>query len=385
MALDRNQLLALAKATARASLNPSTAFAWGDKKLTFEALNEVFQKEMNELAGTYALYRENKNTIFRLIEEGLDEILPAKVMQNYGQFADTKTYAQGDKPVFRVRVSEYSKKRAKSFVTRVGLAGRYETFKLDGYTMEVNMAAYGGAAEIGFEEFLDGRITMADVYNLVLEGLDEVVYKEIAKAMEQLANSTNIPRANKVKGNTWNENEFDRLIAIADVYGKSTIYCTYEFAATIRPMNGTAINYNALSDRMKEDLWNNGTFGNYKGHTVIILPQSFEDANNEVKVMDPAYAWIIPTGAEKPVKVAFEGSSAVREVENDDWSREIQTYKKMGVAVYHVNPGICVYKNSSLTKSNLPGAAGAWEDTTNSTGWYELTTPTTGGTTGGTG
>ena len=83
----------------------------------------------------------------------------------------------------------------------------------------------------------------------------------------------------------------------------------------------------------------------------------------------PSYAWIIPTGAEKPVKVAFEGSSAVREVENDDWSREIQTYKKMGVAVYHVNPGICVYKNSSLTKSNLPGAAGAWEDTTHSTGW----------------
>ena len=56
----------------------------------------------------------------------------------------------------------------------------------------------------------------------------------------------------------------------------------------------------------------------------------------------------------------------------------------MGVAVYHVNPGICVYKNSSLTKSNLPGAAGAWEDTTHSTGWYELTDPTTNTTTGGT-
>ena len=368
MALDKNQLLALAKATARASLNPSTAFAWGDKKLTFEALNEVFQKEMNELAGTYALYRENKNTIFRLIEEGLDEILPAKVMQNYGQFADTKTYAQGDKPVFRVRVSEYSKKRAKSFVTRVGLAGRYETFKLDGYTMEVNMAAYGGAAEIGFEEFLDGRITMADVYNLVLEGLDEVVYKEIAKAMESLADSTTIPKANKVKGNKWNETEFDRLIATADVYGKSTIYCTYEFAATIRPANSSD-----LSDGMKEDLWNNGSFKNYKGHTIIVLPQSFEDANNLVKVMDPSIAWIIPTGAEKPVKVAFEGSSAVREVENDDWSREIQTYKKMGVAVYNINPGICVFKNTSLTKDNLPRTTGTNPATFDSTtNWYTL-------------
>lgn len=355
MALDKNQLLALAKATARASLNPSTAFAWGDKKLTFEALNEVFQKEMNELAGTYALYRENKNTIFRLIEEGLDEILPAKVMQNYGQFAEIKTYAQGDKPVFRVRISEYSKKRAKSFVTRVGLAGRYETFKLDGRTIEVNMAAYGGAAEIGFEEFLDGRITMADVYNLVLEGLDEVVYKEIAKALIAMAENSSIPAVNKVSSNAWNETQFDRLIATADVYGKSTIYCTYEFAATMHPTDTNGINYNALSDRMKEDLWNNGTFGNYKGHTMVILPQSFEDANNLVKVMDPRYAWIIPTGAEKPVKIAFEGAAAVRERENDDWSREIQTYKKMGVAVYNVNPGICVFKNTTLSKNNVAG------------------------------
>ena len=352
MALDRKELFALAKATARASLNPSTSFAFGDKQLTFEALNEVFQKEMNELAGTYALYRENKNTIFRLIEEGLDEILPVKVMQNYGQFADTKTYAQGDRPVFRVRISEASKKRAKTFVTRVGLAGRYETFKLDGYTMEVPMAAYGGAAEIGFEEFLDGHITMADVYNLVLEGLDEVVYKEIAKALVAMADT--IQSVNKISGTTWNEREFDRLIATADVYGKSTIYCTYEFASTIYPISNSAINYNALSDKMKEDLWNNGTFSNYKGHTMIILPQSFEDATNTTKVIDPSYAWIIPTGAEKPVKIAFEGASAVREVENDDWSREIQTYKKMGVAIYNVNPGICVYRNTALSTSNAP-------------------------------
>ena len=67
MALDRTQLIALAKATAKASLNPSTAFAFGDKKLTYEALNDTFRNEMNELAGTYAQYRENKNLIFNLI------------------------------------------------------------------------------------------------------------------------------------------------------------------------------------------------------------------------------------------------------------------------------------------------------------------------------
>ena len=358
MALDRTQLIALAKATAKASLNPSTAFAFGDKKLTYEALDETFRNEMNELAGTYALYRENKNLIFNLIEVGLDEVLPQKVLQNYGQFADVKTYAQGDKPIFRVRISEYAKKRAKTFVTRVGLAGRYEVFKLDGYTLEVPTSAYGGAAQIGFEEFLDGHITMSDVYDLVLEGLDEAVYREIAKALVAMAEDTAFNAHNKVSGAGFAEAEFDRLLATADAYGKSTIYCTFEFAATIAPQADSAINWNAMSDGMKEERWNNGYFTRYKGHSVIVLPQSFEDADNAVKVIDPRYAWIIPTGTEKPVKVAFEGQTAVREHENADWSREIQTYKKLGVAVYSYQPGICVYKNTALSKNNATGTWG---------------------------
>ena len=351
MALDRNQLLALAKATAKASLNPSVSFSFEDKKLTYEALDETFRKEMNELAGTYAQYRENKNLIFSLIEVGLDEVLPVKVLQNYGQFADVKTYAQGEKPVFRVRISEASKKRAKGFVTRVGLAGRYEVFKLDGYTLEIPTSAFGGAAQIGFEEFLDGHITMSDVYDLVLEGLDEAVYREIAKALVSLAEDTISTSYNKSSGAGFVEAEFDRLLATADAYGQSTIYCTFEFAAAMKPASGD------WSDGMKEEYWNNGYFTRYKNHNVIVLPQSFEDETNAKKVINPKYAWIIPTGSEKPVKIAFEGATAVKEHENDDWSREIESYKKVGIGIFNTNPGICVYKNTALDVENK---AGTW-------------------------
>ncbi len=353
MALNRTELKALAKATAKASLNPSVAYSFGDKKLSYEALNETFRNEMNALAGSYSEYRENKNLIFNLIEIGLDEVLPQKVLQNYGQFADVKTYAQGDKPVFRVRISEASKKRAKQFVTRVGLAGRYEVFKLDGMTFEVPTGAYGGAAQIGFEEFLDGHITMSDVYDIVLEGLDEAVYREIAKALEAMADSANIGAYNKVSADNFVESEFDRLLATADAYGQSTIYCTFEFAATMLPSDKDWV-----SDGMRDEVWNNGYFTRYKRHNVIVLPQSFEDIDNKTKILNPQYAYIIPTGSEKPVKVAFEGQTAVREHENADWSREIQTYKKLGVAVYNVNPGICVFKNKGLSKTNT---AGNWD------------------------
>lgn len=352
MALNRDQLIELARANARASLNPSVTYSFGEEKLSAEALEKTFVKELNELGSTPQAFRENKNLIFTLMEVGLTEVMPKKVLQEYGQFAEVKNFDQGVQPVYKIRISEASKKRAKQFVTRVGLAGRYEVFKLDGNTLTVPTSAYGGASRIEWEELLDGKMTMADYYNIVLEGMDEAVYREIAKALE--ASVANIKAANKVVTNTFNETYMDQLLRTADAYGKSTIYCTFEFAATMIP----AYDSGKWSDGMRDQVWNNGYFATYKGHQVIILPQSFTDETNSEKVIDPSLAWVIPTGSEKPVKVAFEGSAQVKDFSNRDWSTEIQTYQKFGVATYMINPGICVYKNTSLSKTEpaLPQA-----------------------------
>jgi hypothetical protein len=216
--------------------------------------------------------------------------------------------------------------------------------------MEVPVTAYGGAAQIAFEEFLDGRITMADVYDIVLEGMDEAVYKEIAKALKAYVDAmftanTSTPGTytNVATASQFDEVAFDKLLMVADTYGKARILCTFEHAATFIPQTGW------VSDAMRDKRWNLGYLGDYKGHQVVVLPQSFEDETNKVKVIDPAYAYIIPGGMEKPVKVAFEGSAQVKEVDGDDWSKTIHTYQKFGVAVYSVNPGFCCFKNTSLT------------------------------------
>ena len=61
MALDRTNLVALMKQVAKADPSAPVAYSFGDKQLSYEALNETLRNELNELAGTYALYRENKN------------------------------------------------------------------------------------------------------------------------------------------------------------------------------------------------------------------------------------------------------------------------------------------------------------------------------------
>lgn len=320
-----------------------TAFSFSEnEKYSAEQTSDLLRAQMNELAGDYRSFRENKNTIFSLIEQTIDEVLPAKVLQQYEQFADVSTVPQGDKVVFVRRITEASRMRAKQFVTQVGLAGRYETFMLDGERLEVKMNAIGAAARIGFEEFLDGRIQFSDLTDVILEGMDEYIYREIAKALASAVSE--LPAPNKVTASKFDSASMDRLLAIADSYAgaPATIYCTYEFAATMLPAEAWA------SNEMKDTIWGQGYLPRYKGHNIVILPQSMEDATNAKKVIDPSNAYIINSGAEKPVKIAFEGQTAVRDVnDNDDWSRDMQTYKKFGVAIL-TNPSICVYNNGSL-------------------------------------
>ena len=117
--LDRNNLVQLAKVVAKADPSAPIAYSWGGESLSYDALNETLRNEFNLLAGTYADYRENKNLIFSIIEETINEVLPKKVEQQYSQFAEVRTFAQGDKPIFKRKLG--SNKRAKQFVTRVGL------------------------------------------------------------------------------------------------------------------------------------------------------------------------------------------------------------------------------------------------------------------------
>ena len=342
MALDKKNLVQLAKTVAKANPVAAVCYSFNGENYNYEALNETLRREFKELAGTHSAYRDNRNLIFSVIEETMDEVLPKKVEQAYMQFAETKQFAQGDKPIFRRKRDVRS--RAKQFITRVGLAGIYEVFKLgpsEEESFEVRTSAIGGAAQIGFEEFLDGRVDFAEVMNIVMEGMDELIFREVGHALAAAINQ--LPPSNIVVANGFDEKEFDRLLVIASAYGEPSIYCTYEFAVKMVPTEGWR-----YTESMKQELWETGHLATYKGRKVIILPQGLEDESNRRKVIDPGYCYIIPSGADsKPVKIAFEGGTIVDEYKNADRSREIQVYKKVGVNAMLAN-NICAYADTSL-------------------------------------
>ena len=278
MALEFKDMLTLTKLVANAKPSAPVAYSYGDKQFSYSDLADTVRSEFAALAPDYRTYKVNQNTIFALLEQTIDDVLPKRVLEQYSQFAEIKTFSQGDKPIFTQKITQASKRRAKQFIGKVGLAGLYEVFKLDGQSYEVTTDAIGGAAQIGFEEFLDGRVDFADVLDIVMQGLDECIYVEIEKQL--IGAVENVQGANKVSKNAFIETDMDKLISIADAYGQATIYCTFEFAATMIPSDAR------MSDAMKENLWlENGYFATYKGHKVIVLPNSFEDEKNTTKVI----------------------------------------------------------------------------------------------------
>lgn len=352
--MEFSDLKKLCVAAFGAEKNAPVAYSCGEEKYTSTEVSKAVAKEFRDLCGyvegkgcNYRTFKKNENTIFELIEETITEVLPPRVEAQYEQFAEVKTIPQGDRAIFRLKVTDASKRRAKTFVTRAGLAGRYETFMLDGKELEIQTSAIAGAARIGFEEFLDGRWEFSEFTTLIMEGIDEYIYKTIMDELTALAAA--LPAKNKATGAGFVESTFDDLLSAIDVYGKATIYCTQEFANQMVPSDSR------MSGAMKERLWDNGWLGNYKGHNVIVLAQSFTDTTNTTKVVNPRIAYMIPTGSEKPIKIVFEGQAQTRSVEdNDDWSTDLQTYIKVGVgtiAQLEGNHFIGAYTNSSLSQT----------------------------------
>ena len=308
--------------------------------------------EFKKMTGSINNFMRNKYDIFDIIIENADDIVPAKVMDAMGQFAEVITIGNGDQKVFKR--GGLGRNRAKKFLTQVGLNGLYETFRLDHETFTIGMKAIGGAVGIDFERMMDGAETLAEFMSVLAEAQEDAIYVEVQNALMAAADSTVMPAANKVAGG-YKAEDLQRLVSIAKSYGGSaTIFASPEFVAAmgpdaiVPPVGTTAGIY---SPRDIEDIANTGRIRMFRGTPIVELRQSYLDENNAQVMINPQFAYVLPSGKEKIVKVLIEGATQMYDVVNPDQSIEIHTYKKIGVGILAFN-NWCVYKNTGISVEN---------------------------------
>lgn len=316
--------------------------------VTVETVQDAFRGELNKLGGDYNSFRRNRLDICELLQEIFDEVLPKYVKDAYRFLADVRQVNHGQKVTFTQKVG---RARAKTFVTKVGLGGVFETFRLDRKELEISIEAIGGAARLDFERMLAGQEDLSEYMGILMEGIQENILTQLTEALNASAKATR-PSNTVYTGNSFNKANFDKLITTVRAYGDPIIVCTPEFADTI-PANYLSVTTGsttevAISRTDVEDFRTYGVMKMYKGCPIVILPQSFTDETNSEKVLDPTFAYIIPGASTKLATIVLEGGTQVDTFNYEDRSMTLSAYQKVGIAIMHMN-NWAIYENTSLS------------------------------------
>lgn len=307
--------------------------------------------ELKKFVGTRSQWERNKYDVFDLLAENLDEILPQKVIDSIGMFADVIQVPDGTRCEFRV---VKGKQRAKQFVTRATESGLYETFRLDRDRFDVYPVAVGGAMRMDFERYLEGLEDLTYGYEVIMDGIIEELYKMIQECLLNSWNMAGRPAVNKVATSAFDASAMRKLCNTVAAYGSPIIYCSREFASEMANYL-VANNSTKLSDTDMMEVRERGYIGKFFGTPIVIMPQSFTDETNTKLVTNPCFAFVLPAGKEKLVKVCMEGEAYFREWDDRDNGRELQGYKKFGVAMVNTPNYWGIYYNAGI-------AAGGWSE-----------------------
>lgn len=346
-----NELRDLAKYAARGTA-PDT--------FSVDSVNAALADGFKSLTGSINDFLKNQYDIFNIIIENADEIVPAKVIDAIGMFAEVQVVPQGTKAIFKK--GNVGKNRARKFLTQVGLSGVYETFRLDAETFTLPVHAVGGAVTMDFERFLDGAESLAELMNVLTEGLTDAVFVEVQRVLVNAINAGTRPNANKVSVNGFDGDAMFNLIATVRSYGSNVvIFATPEFVAAmgadaIVPITsyGTPAAAGIQGVYHPQDIdaiHNTGYITLFRGAPIVQIPQSYVDEKNVKTWINPRFAYVLPAGKEKVVKVVLEGSTQMWSFTNTDQSIEVNAYKKIGCGIItHYNWGI--YENKDITDTS---------------------------------
>ena len=279
--------------------------------------------------------RNHEAAIFSLIEEAVDEILPKKLENLLGEYAEVRTFARDAEVLFNIE--KIGKNRAKLTISKGARGGIYRAARLDSKYFSPETSIQTVAVYVTLEELILGTMSLAELYANILEGFQEIVYKETFNAL-----ASGVPAAgyNRIDGGAnMNTNKAGLAVAIDAVmpyvkqYGVPTIFGSY---AAVNGLYNPLASTGHINSQDSMDIRNYGFVQMYKGVRVVELPNYLVDNGNDEWFYDPSYVFVIPSGI-KPVKIALKGELQIQRNAHAVGSEKWEAHKLIGVGLAMAN------------------------------------------------
>lgn len=281
-------------------------------------------------------YRAAEATAFALIEEAVDEILPKKLEAVLNEFAEVRQFARNAEVVFDVE--KLGKGRAKLTISKGARGGIYRAARLDNKYFGVETQVTTVAVYVTLEEILLGTISLGELFNNILEGFEEIVYKEVFNALASGSALAGYPRIKSGDASIVSTTKaglgasLDKVLPYVKQYGVPTVFGS---AVAMDELANPGDAYHPELEDSK-DRRQIGIIRIYKSVRIVELPNYLVDNGNGEWFYDPQYVFVLPAGA-KPVKVALKGEMYIQKNQQAVGSEKWEAHKLMGVGVAMAN------------------------------------------------
>ena len=277
-------------------------------------------------------FRAVEDKAFALIEEAIDTILPKKLEQVLGEFAEVRQFARDAEVVFNIE--KIGKNRAKLTIAKGARGGVYRVAKLDKKWFSPSTSVETVAVYVTLEEIILGTMSLSELYNNVLEGFEEKIYKEVFNALAagQSAAGTGY---NAITTNTTKAtlgSAIDSVLPVVKAYGIPTIFGSYAALSNIYNPLAASSGYPNVED--SADIRRYGFVQVYKGVRCVELPNYLVGGSDWF--YDDDKVFVIPSGV-KPVKVALKGDLTLIRNTQAVGSEKWEAHKIVGVGVAMAN------------------------------------------------
>lgn len=287
---------------------------------------------------------ENRHMIAQVIGFTLQE-LQQKELDWLSQIADIKNIGYGDKAQFSTRLHGI-----KAFIQAKGSTTARSYISEKKLTLETDEISARPAMNI--IDLRAGNIPFAD---LIAEANREITLKKLVKIERALqAAISTMSSPFYATGSGIVEATLDAQIAYFRRLGPVTLMGDYAIVSKLSQLTGmqVATGTTAFSDDIINEHKDYGYVGSYKGSSVVVMPNGYEDGST-TPVLNPAWLYIIPggmNGEARNLKVVNEGGMNSIESQNiDDMTYEVRLDQWFGAGfVTGATPTIGAYQDSTL-------------------------------------
>lgn len=282
-------------------------------------------------------FRAVEDHAFALIEEAIDEVLPTKIASTLGEFAEVRQFARDAEVVFNIE--KIGQNRAKLTIAKGARGGIYRAAKLDNKWFSPATSVKTVAVYVTLEEIILGSVSLAELYNNILEGFEEIIYKEVFNALA--AGESAVGAGYNAQTETTTKaalaTTIDKVMPRVKAYGVPTIFGSYAALSNIyNPLANPAVAAGYPNAEDSLDVRKYGFVQLYKGVRCVELPNYVTGADDKHWFYDQNKVFVIPSGM-KPVKVALKGDLVLVRNTQATGSEKWEANKMIGVGLAMAN------------------------------------------------